>query len=38
VDKLRRLLPAFQLTPLAAALEETVLDYARAADAEGIRA
>ena len=38
VDKLRRLLPSFHLTPLAAALEETVLDYARASQAEGTRA
>ena len=30
IDKLRTLLPGFQLTPLAAALEQTVLDYSRA--------
>lgn len=30
IDKLRSLLPGFQLTPLAAALEQTVLDYSRA--------
>jgi GDP-L-fucose synthase len=29
-EKLRALLPGFHLTPLAAALEQTVLDYARA--------
>ena len=38
VDKLRRLLPSFNLTPLTAALEETVFDYARAAHGEGTRA
>ena len=36
IDKLRRLLPAFQLTPLAAALEQTVLDYARAVESETV--
>ena len=30
IDKLRARLPGFQLTPLAAALEQTVLDYSRA--------
>jgi GDP-L-fucose synthase len=30
IEKLRALLPGFQLTPLAAALEQTVLDYSRA--------
>jgi GDP-L-fucose synthase len=38
VHKLRGLLPSFQLTPLAAGLEETVFDYARAAHPEGTHA
>jgi GDP-L-fucose synthase len=37
IGKLRGLLPGFQLTPLAAALEQTVLDYARASDPETVR-
>jgi GDP-L-fucose synthase len=36
IDKLQRLLPGFQLTPLAAALEQTVLDYARAVESETV--